>query len=70
VGNICVYESWLYGDEGNKWTVEMEFVDKITVNSIDYYLLQVTNYNNDGVTDYDPSTDKVELAVCKTGRNS
>lgn len=51
VGKQCVFEKWSYGDEANKWTVEMEFVDKITINSLNYYQLQIFNNDNDGVLD-------------------
>ena len=63
VGKRYEYERWVYGDETTKWTVVMEFVDKMTVNSLDYYHLQVTNYNNDGAIQDEGYVRSTEEAV-------
>jgi hypothetical protein len=52
VGKQYVFEKWSNGDEANKWTVVMEFVDKFTVNSLDYYHLQIYNNDNDYAIDH------------------
>lgn len=81
-GKQCVYEKWSYGDETNKWTVEMQFGDKITDNSMNYYHLQILNNDHDdamqdqgyvrsteeAVYDYNPSGDDLsQLQQAKVG---
>jgi hypothetical protein len=52
VGKKYEYHAYRYSNPTNEWTVWIEFVEKMTVDSLDYYRIQVTNYNNEGEIEY------------------
>jgi hypothetical protein len=53
----------LDGDVVTNWTVEREFVEKMTYNSIDYYLLCTANYDNDDLYEVGDFVRTTENAV-------
>jgi hypothetical protein len=69
------------GDGQTSWTVEREFVEKMTSDSMDYYLLRSWNYDNDAqyeagpyartthdaVYSYNPPGDNVEFRAAPVG---
>jgi hypothetical protein len=62
VGLLYVY-SRVDGDGQTSWIVEREFIEKMTANSKDYYLVRELNYDNDGESRIGPYVRSTHDAV-------